>query len=158
MVWSKLEIARLLVQAATPVAVAILGVYLTRLAKRFEHVQWRGCGFWDLIQPSFMFMVGVALPYSIASRRAKGQTYGWMIFHAVWRSLLLVLLAVSTISMLAQDEFDSFGFEERKEYYQIIEQNVDRLSRLDGRLGLGKRRPRQAVALRGGDRQRFGGG
>ncbi len=39
--WSKLEIARLLVQAATPVAVAILGVYLTRLAKRFEHVQWR---------------------------------------------------------------------------------------------------------------------
>jgi len=34
------------------------------------------------------------------------------------------------ISMLAQDEFDSFTFEERKEYYQIIEQNVDRLNRL----------------------------
>ena len=34
------------------------------------------------------------------------------------------------ISMLAQDEFDSFGFDERKEYYQIIEQNVDRLGRL----------------------------
>lgn len=34
------------------------------------------------------------------------------------------------ITMLAQDEFDSFSFEERKEYYQIIEQNVDRLGRL----------------------------
>src|SRR2546427_10162636 len=34
------------------------------------------------------------------------------------------------ISMLAQDEFDSFSFDERKEYYQIIEQNVDRLGRL----------------------------
>jgi len=34
------------------------------------------------------------------------------------------------ISMLAQDEEDSFTFEERKEYYQIIEQNVDRLGRL----------------------------
>jgi two-component system phosphate regulon sensor histidine kinase PhoR len=34
------------------------------------------------------------------------------------------------ISMLAQDEFDSFSFEERKEYYKIIEQNVDRLGRL----------------------------
>ena len=34
------------------------------------------------------------------------------------------------ISMLAQDEFDSFGYDERKEYYQIIEQNVDRLGRL----------------------------
>jgi signal transduction histidine kinase len=34
------------------------------------------------------------------------------------------------ISMLAQDEFDSFSYEERKEYYHIIEQNVDRLGRL----------------------------
>src|SRR4051812_13990354 len=64
------------------------------LAYQFDHVPWTGCAFWDLIQPSFMFMVGVALPYSIASRRAKGQSYGWMLFHAAWRSLLLVLLAV----------------------------------------------------------------
>jgi len=34
------------------------------------------------------------------------------------------------ISMLAQDEFDTFSFEERREYYAIIEQNVDRLGRL----------------------------
>ena len=26
---------------------------------QFSHVQWVGCAFWDLIQPSFMFMVGV---------------------------------------------------------------------------------------------------
>jgi heparan-alpha-glucosaminide N-acetyltransferase len=64
------------------------------LGHQFDHLPWVGCTFWDMIQPSFMFMVGVALPYSIASRRAKGQTHGWMLFHAVWRSLLLVLLAV----------------------------------------------------------------
>ncbi len=34
------------------------------------------------------------------------------------------------ISMLAQDKDDSFTFEERQEYYAIIEQNVDRLGRL----------------------------
>ena len=34
------------------------------------------------------------------------------------------------ISMLNQDETDSFTFEDRKEYYDIIEQNVDRLNRL----------------------------
>jgi two-component system phosphate regulon sensor histidine kinase PhoR len=34
------------------------------------------------------------------------------------------------ISMLAQDKEDSFTFEERQEYYGIIEQNVDRLGRL----------------------------
>jgi predicted acyltransferase len=64
------------------------------LGYQFDHVPWVGCSFWDLIQPSFMFMVGVAIPYSIASRRAKGQKFGWMLFHAVWRSILLILLAV----------------------------------------------------------------
>lgn len=39
--WSSLEVTKLLVSALTPIAVAILGVYLTRLAKRFEHLQWR---------------------------------------------------------------------------------------------------------------------
>lgn len=34
------------------------------LAYQFDHVIWTGCSFWDLIQPSFMFLVGVALPFS----------------------------------------------------------------------------------------------
>ena len=41
-----------------------------------------------------MFMVGVALPWSIANRQARGQTFGLLFGHAVWRALLLVLLAV----------------------------------------------------------------
>jgi predicted acyltransferase len=59
-----------------------------------EHSDWVGCTLWDLIQPSFMFMVGVALPFSIASRRARGEGFGAMLAHALARSLALVLLAV----------------------------------------------------------------
>ena len=36
---------------------------------QFEHKAWQGCSLWDLIQPSFMFMVGVAVPFSCAKRR-----------------------------------------------------------------------------------------
>ena len=39
-----------------------------------EHAQWAGFTLWDIIQPAFMFMVGVALPFSIANRRARGQS------------------------------------------------------------------------------------
>jgi heparan-alpha-glucosaminide N-acetyltransferase len=39
------------------------------------HVEWAGCSLHDMIQPSFSFLVGVALPYSIASRMAKGGTF-----------------------------------------------------------------------------------
>jgi heparan-alpha-glucosaminide N-acetyltransferase len=61
---------------------------------QFEHVEWMGCAAWDLIQPSFMFMVGVAMAYSCASRQAHGQSYGRMFAHAVVRSIVLVLLGI----------------------------------------------------------------
>lgn len=39
--WSWLEIAKLLASVLTPIALAALGVYVHRVTKRFEHVQWR---------------------------------------------------------------------------------------------------------------------
>jgi heparan-alpha-glucosaminide N-acetyltransferase len=65
---------------------------------QFEHVEWRGCGYWDLIQPSFMFMVGVSMAYSYVRREREGQSYGRMLGHAAVRSVLLMLLGVFLIS------------------------------------------------------------
>lgn len=70
------------------------GPIWTFLTYQFSHPEWRSCSFWDLIQPSFMFMVGVAVPYSVASRRAKGDTPRQIVGHALWRSLILILLGV----------------------------------------------------------------
>ena len=64
------------------------------LGHQTDHVAWAGCALWDLIQPSFMFMVGVSLPFSIAARRARGQTFGHMFLHALWRSFLLAHASV----------------------------------------------------------------
>lgn len=83
------------------------GLGLTEIARHFpdsavwravgfhcDHVEWSGCALWDLIQPAFMFMVGIALPWSVANRQARGETFARMLAHAVWRAVLLVLLAV----------------------------------------------------------------
>lgn len=64
------------------------------LDHQFEHVTWRGCSLWDLIQPAFMFIVGVAMPYSYASRRGQGQSWSRLFAHAVGRSLILIALAI----------------------------------------------------------------
>lgn len=64
------------------------------LAYQFSHVPWVGCAFWDLIQPSFMFMVGVSMPYSYARRRERGDSYRRRFGHAVWRAFLLTALGV----------------------------------------------------------------
>jgi heparan-alpha-glucosaminide N-acetyltransferase len=64
------------------------------LASLQTHVDWVGCSLHDLIQPSFSFLVGVALPFSIASRRARGQSTLRMTLHAFWRAALLVALGI----------------------------------------------------------------
>jgi predicted acyltransferase len=65
---------------------------------QFSHVDWIGCGYWDLIQPSFMFMVGVSMAYSYAKRQQLGHSYRRMFGHAVWRSIVLILLGIFLIS------------------------------------------------------------
>lgn len=60
-----------------------------------SHVEWIGCSLHDLIQPSFSFLVGVALPFSIASRAARGQSFATMTLHAWGRALILILLGVA---------------------------------------------------------------
>jgi heparan-alpha-glucosaminide N-acetyltransferase len=69
------------------------------LAEQQTHVPWAGCTLHDLIQPSFSFLVGVALPFSLASRLAKGQSRWLMFFHAVWRAFLLIALGIFLRSM-----------------------------------------------------------
>lgn len=64
------------------------------LAFHQTHSEWIGCSLHDMIQPSFSFLVGVALPFSIASRMAKGGTFGKMFLHALWRAFLLASLGV----------------------------------------------------------------
>jgi len=59
-----------------------------------SHADWVGCSLHDLIQPSFSFLVGVALPFSLANRAARGQRKPGMMLHAGWRALVLILLGV----------------------------------------------------------------
>lgn len=71
------------------------------LGYQFSHVPWVGCAFWDLIQPSFMFMVGVSLPFSYSSRLAQGQSWWQLSSHALFRSIFLVFLGVFLASQSA---------------------------------------------------------
>jgi heparan-alpha-glucosaminide N-acetyltransferase len=78
------------------------------LAYNQSHVQWAGCSLHDTIQPGFSFLVGVALPYSIAARIAKGGKFRPLFLHALWRSLLLVALGVFLRSTRAPQTYFTF--------------------------------------------------
>jgi predicted acyltransferase len=73
-----------------------------------DHVQWAGCSLHDLIQPSFSFMVGVALPFSIAGRIAKGGKFLELLKHALIRSVILILLGIFLRSLWSNQTYFTF--------------------------------------------------
>lgn len=76
------------------VAKAKPGTFFETLAPQVDHVPWGGCVLWDLIQPAFMFMVGVAAAFSTAKRLEKGDSLTSVLVHAAIRAVALVLLGV----------------------------------------------------------------
>lgn len=58
---------------------------------QFTHHDWNGLRFWDLIQPFFMFIVGVAMPFSLNKRLAISEDRGKVTRHILKRCLLLFL-------------------------------------------------------------------
>ncbi len=62
------------------------------IGAQLHHHEWHGLNFWDLIQPFFMFIVGVAIPFAVANRIKKGDSKKQILQHAFRRSLLLLFL------------------------------------------------------------------
>jgi len=75
-----------------------------------SHVEWTGMSLHDTIQPSFTFLVGVAMPYSLRSRLRRGRTFQSMLGHTIWRSFLLIALGLFLRSI--NQPMTNFTFED----------------------------------------------
>src|SRR5215210_543299 len=49
------------------------------LAAQFQHVEWEGFRFYDLIFPLFLFLVGCVLPYSLEKYRERPAAAYWRV-------------------------------------------------------------------------------
>jgi predicted acyltransferase len=78
------------------------------VAYNTTHVPWQGCSLHDIIQPAFSFLAGASLPFSIASREAKGESFGRMLAHAIRRSLILIFLGIFLRSMGSPSTYWTF--------------------------------------------------
>mgnify|MGYP002386467637 FL=1 len=73
------------------------------MSSQMHHVEWNGFAFYDMIFPLFLFLAGVSMPYSFASRAARGDSRRMIYMHAVKRMLILVVLGMLVNRIL---EFD----------------------------------------------------
>ena len=70
------------------------GSMIGAISTQFHHHPWNGLRFWDLVQPFFMFIVGVAMPISFGKRWARGDSWNKTFKHALYRSFMLLLLGI----------------------------------------------------------------
>ena len=68
------------------------GTIFNFIGTQFHHHPWNGLRPWDLVQPFFMFIVGVAIPLSVAKRTKRGDSFSQLLRHAIIRSILLLLI------------------------------------------------------------------
>jgi len=64
------------------------------LEQHTRHVEWHGFAFWDIIFPLFLFIAGVAMPYSIGRRLERGDSRREIYLHSLKRCLLLVFMGL----------------------------------------------------------------
>jgi predicted acyltransferase len=71
--------------------------------RQLQHAPWEGFRFYELIFPLFLFVVGVVLPYSLASHRQKGESTGRIYGRILRRTLLLFFLGLLYNGLLKLD-------------------------------------------------------
>jgi heparan-alpha-glucosaminide N-acetyltransferase len=106
-----------------------------RVAHWFHHVPWEGGVFWDMIQPAFMFMVGVAMPFALARRKELGATERDKFRHVLARSIRLIILSqiiiwvaagqikpqlINVLSQIAFTYFLSYLIMRLRSGYQVV--------------------------------------
>jgi len=70
------------------------GSVMHSIALQFHHHPWNGLRFWDLVQPYFMFIVGVAMWFSVKKRRGRGDSRRQVTLHILRRCLILLAFGV----------------------------------------------------------------
>ncbi len=76
---------------------------------QFRHVEWEGFAFWDLIMPLFLFICGVAMPYSFAKRLERGDSKAKLYRHVIIRVVILWVLGMIKQGHLLEFDLDSLA-------------------------------------------------
>src|SRR4030095_2664510 len=63
-------------------------------SNQLTHPAWNGFHFYDLIFPLFLFIAGVATPYSVGRELEKGKSKQQLLFRVIKRGLILVLFGI----------------------------------------------------------------
>jgi predicted acyltransferase len=101
-----------------------------------EHPEWNGFSFYDLIFPLFMFIAGVAVPFSFASHFAKGDSSAQLHWRIIRRGIVLILLGLVINGILNFDFTLHFDQGASGQRHLVTDFTSVRFPSVLGRIGL----------------------
>jgi len=61
---------------------------------QMHHAEWNGLTATDLVFPTFLFVVGVSIVFSVQARLQRGESRGRLAWHTVRRTAILILFGI----------------------------------------------------------------
>ena len=86
------------------------------IQRQLRHAPWEGFRFWDLIMPLFLFIVGVAMPFSFGKRLSRGDSRKKLYTHIIIRFFILFILG-----MIAQGHLLSYDLSKLDIYCNTLQ-------------------------------------
>ena len=83
------------------------GAVINFFQQQLSHVPWEGLHAWDLIQPFFMFIVGVAMPFSLSRRWERGDSWKKTFYHVLTRCFFLLIIGWAISSSATTSNFNN---------------------------------------------------
>ncbi len=82
--------------------------FLDSFALQFDHVDWNGLRFYDLIFPTFMFAVGASIPFSFAKHQGEGMGKNELYSKILKRAAAIFLLGIVYNGVFRLDGWENF--------------------------------------------------
>jgi len=86
------------------------------LDRQFDHVVWEGFVGWDLIMPLFLFIVGVAMPFSVGKRLERGDSR-----RSIYRKVIYRVVVLWVLGMVAQGHLLAFDLNNLQFYSNTLQ-------------------------------------
>ncbi len=84
--------------------------FFLSISVQLDHTVWNGFTAYDMIFPLFLFIAGVATPYSVGRELEKGTARKQLLFRVIKRGLILILLGFIYNNGLAINPLEKLRF------------------------------------------------
>lgn len=86
------------------------------LSAQFEHAEWYGFTFYEIIMPLFLFLVGISMVYSTRKRLSGGTSKG-----KLWKHILLRIIILWILGMMVQGKLLTYDIEQIKIFSNTLQ-------------------------------------